>query len=329
MLIQTNKNLDFLSDEKIINLVNSILTEIDVVSSVGAHRSTTYLSVSAIEGLFDALIQLKDINASNLPTWPQYKDKIRKGVAKKFDDLTLEDKEYILRDVNALHPDFTAIYQTVRKFRNYMHPEREIRNKTPITQSIGQLTLASLNALIEQFEFTRFIANHEWKLIYGLARVPNNRTIHMPQNPGQYKSLLVSDKKAGSFKELRFRVVVPNEAIFNFIYNYFSPNKFMGARIEGRVGIDGRGSHNGRLIGSSLDSWSINAQYTANTEPDPKKQEHTVRVVMQPQTAFAIYVDNVQLILRNGTDWEYNPEGQIGFLTELVPVSIVDVEFDT
>ncbi len=74
----TNKNLDFLSNEKLINILRSVFDETDVVGISGAHRSTTYLAVSAIEGLFGELLKLLRLEPSTVPGWPT--DKNRKNI---------------------------------------------------------------------------------------------------------------------------------------------------------------------------------------------------------------------------------------------------------
>jgi hypothetical protein len=54
----TERDIEFLSNQKLIDLLRSLLDEIDVVASAGAHRSITYLAVSAIEGLFGEILNL-------------------------------------------------------------------------------------------------------------------------------------------------------------------------------------------------------------------------------------------------------------------------------
>ncbi len=67
----TNKSLEFLSNEELINILQSVLSEIDVAENVKAHRSTTYLAVSAIEGLFGELLKLLMLEPSTVPSWPK------------------------------------------------------------------------------------------------------------------------------------------------------------------------------------------------------------------------------------------------------------------
>ncbi len=318
----TNKNLDFLSNEELINVLQSVLNELDVVISAGAHRSATYLAVSAIEGLLGELIRLLRISPSTIAGhWPQYR-----GKDKGFDHLTLEDKINIFKYSGALPVSFDEnLYHTVREYRNYMHPMVELKDLRPIRQSVGQLALGCLNALIEKYESMRFVASQRWQLVGGLAQVPANNVIHMPQKPGEFISLLVSEQSAKDFRGMKFRVIIPPGAIFNFIYSYFSLNEFMGARIEGREGYKGLA---GKLKCTKWEAWTIDDQYTASSEPDPLLQEHNVEINLDSPEDFSIAVDGKYLELKR-TDWDFRPEGKIGFITEWGGVSILDLEIQT
>jgi hypothetical protein len=314
----TNKNLDFLSDEKLINILNSILDELEIVIAAGAYRSTTYLAVSAIEGLFRRLIDLLRIQPKT-PEWPQ-RDK--KGNFKALTDLSLFEMENILAANGGLPQDFENLYNPLRNYRNYMHPKLEIEDR-PINQSIGFIALACLDALIELYSPLRFVAGHQWRIIYGLAQVPENSVIHMP-HAGDHVSLLVSEKEARTFQEITFRVIVSPGTVFNFVYNYFSPDKFMAARIEGRPEY-GKSGVNGRLVCTKWRSWFISGQYIVTSEPDPQKYEHIIRVVLNPSGNFSVIADQQKLELAN-VDWGFNPAGKVGFMTELGLVSILDLE---
>jgi hypothetical protein len=100
----------------------------------------------------------------------------------------------------------------------------------------------------------------------------------------------------------------------------------MGARIEGRRRPDGRGADNGKLHCTKWRDWSITAKYTDESEPIADKREHTVRIVLDPIGTLVIIVDEVPLVLDAGSDWEFNPKGKLGFLTELGGVTVADLE---
>lgn len=300
----TDKDIEFLSNQELIDLLRSLLGEIDVVASNGAHRSTTYLAVSAIEGLFGELLTLLRIPHRA--------------------DLTLEQREQLLYDAGALPKDFEDLYKPVRRFRNYMHPDRELKNKIPIDQSTGQLALACLNALIEKYADKRFAARQVWERKHGVANVPEEKVIHMPQTVGDDISLLVSDFSADKVKEVVFKVTIPPSAVFNFVYNYFSLDKWCAARIEGREGQGGKGYDNGKILCHKWRAWAVDGRYVA--EPNPTTRQHTVRVPLDPPTGFALTVDGALLVLQAGADWAFDATGKVGFMTELGAVSVTDLE---
>lgn len=324
----TNKDIYFLSNQELIDILRSLLGELDIVAAAGAHRSTTYLAVSAIEGLFDELWKLLRVKRGVVPpeVWPKYEGGTNKDKPKEIRYLSRGDKEQILQAIDALPRDFAKLYEPVRRFRNYMHPDRELKEQTPIDQSIAQLALACLNAIIEKYSSQRFAAMQQWQLEYGLAEVLADGMISMPQIPGGRVSLLVSENQARSIQEITFDILVPPDAIFNFVYNYFSLNRFRAARIEGRVGQSGRGADNGQVLCTRWGAWAMSGRYTEDSEPDPNRRRHTMRAVLNPPDSFALMVDGKSLALDNEVGWDFDPDGKIGFMTELGPVSVVDLQ---
>lgn len=193
----TEKDIEFLSNQKLVEILQSLLDELDVVASSGAHRSTTYLAVSAIEGLFREILKLLRIESGTVPSaWPKNRD----GHYKRLDELTLNDKEKILEAAGALPKDFEKLYESARGFRNYVHPDRELKKQEPIARSVGQLALACLNAVIEKYADKRFAAMQVWERKYGVANVPEEKVIHMPQTIGDDTSFLASELSADKFK---------------------------------------------------------------------------------------------------------------------------------
>src|SRR5687768_13834831 len=126
----TNKQLDFLSNEKLIRILRSVLEELDMVASYGAHRSTTYLAVSAVEGLFGELFSLLQVEVNTVPvgTWPVYKSGKNVGKPKKVADLHLSEKIDVLSEAHALPQEFPFrdLCHRLREYRNYMHPAAEL-----------------------------------------------------------------------------------------------------------------------------------------------------------------------------------------------------------
>ena len=62
------KDIEFLSNRELVEIFRSVLNELDIVASAGAHRATTYLAVSPIEGIFGEIVKLLDIGPSTVPS---------------------------------------------------------------------------------------------------------------------------------------------------------------------------------------------------------------------------------------------------------------------
>lgn len=162
--------------------------------------------------------------------------------------------------------------------------------------------------------------------MYGLAQVPADNAIQMTQSPGDNVSVLVSELPARKFREITFRIDIPPDAIFNFVYNYYSLDQFRAARIEGREGRNGRGFHNGLVLCTKWRAWAVPGRYTNDSEPSPRQRRHTMRVVLDPPGSFTPIVDDVPLALQGGTDWEFDPQGKVWFITECGLVAVTDLE---
>lgn len=316
----SNINLEFLSNENLINILRSVLNEVDSVASHNAYRTTTYLAVSTIEGIFRELIRLFGLNSNNVPTWPKKQDKT---TPKREKDLTLKDMTQILSNEGKLPVTFADLYDRIRDYRNYMHPSAELEKMTPIDQSVAQLSVACLTALLEQYSPVRFVANYQWRLEVGNAH-PHSKDSFDIQHSGEYFALLVSELPAKNFTQIKFVVNIPSERIFNLVYNYSSKNRFMAARIDKRISSDPNW-YPGLLKCVDWRKWDIIDHYTEDSEPNFQLQEHTIQVTLSSSHSFAIVVDDVPLALKGGTPWGFDPELKIGFMSEVGMVTVKDV----
>jgi hypothetical protein len=114
----TRKDLNFLSDPELAQIIESILTEIDNLAIVQAYRSMVYLSMSTLEGILSNVLAL---NINKIRTFPSYPKKKRGGL-KDLDRLDLAEKIQIEKDLGIIAPEFFETFKKFKKFRNYMHP---------------------------------------------------------------------------------------------------------------------------------------------------------------------------------------------------------------
>jgi len=317
----TNKDVEFLSNPDLINLLRSVLRELDTAGASQAHRSATYLAVSAIEGVFGELLTLLNLTPTTAKWWP--KDR---GSPKDRCKLTLEDREKILQAENALPKSFEKLYGPVRVYRNYMHPERELRELTPIAQSVAQMALACLNALIEKYSPQRFAANHIWHVDYGFTQILSKSLIQISPKSGEKHSVLVTDLPASTFRKISFDVLMPPDTIFNFLFNYFSLDNWRAARIDAREVRSMYGKDAGLLFCNHWQAWHVIGRYVKEPKGDDLK--HSVVVRLESPRKFSIYVDGQILALRRNVDWGFDEHGRIGFMGELGPISIDNLSVD-
>ena len=321
------QKLDFLSNDDLARVLRSILEEMDLVASIGAHRSTLYLAASAIEALSGDLVKLKrleDQKAEN-PTWPV--EKVG-GQKKHLESLTFEEKLAVLEAASLLPKKSQELFQVIRQMRNYVHPDKEVRKLSDlpsVPQSRAQVAVACLNALIELYKSLRFVAGQEWRLRNGYAKIVTSdkaSTILLPAFMREKEhSILTSELQAERFQLVSFDVLIPKGFIFNFIYNYEFSRQFRGARVDGR-GRNGSGGDNGRLVFFDENHWSRDFEYSTDTEPDPESPEHTVRVTLGSRETFSIEVDGKLLVLDSGRGWDFDPTKKFGFMAEHGPVTI-------
>jgi hypothetical protein len=317
----TNKEIEFLSDEELFDVLLSVLNEIDAVARVGAHRATTYLAMSATEGIFGQILKLKKRvpTATYVPKkWPKWKK-----APKPLERMGLLERYRVLQSERLLPRGFAKVFESMIDFRNYMHPDAETADLTPIELSVAQRALSYLNAIIELYQPLRFLAGAEWELIIGKANVPEESKLRLPLPGYDPLSILVSKYPAKRFRSISFRVTIPRDGIFDFVYNFGSYRQFMAARIEGRVDQNGKGYDNGRLICENTRLWNIDAGYI--DEPNPNQSSHIVEINLRSAKTFQLIVDNKEILLEGGNAWNYDPEKRIGFMAEVNPISIADL----
>ena len=68
----TSKDLYFLSDPELAQIIRTILMEIDSLAIISAHRSMVYLSMSTLEGILSNVLAL---NINKIKTFPSYPKK--------------------------------------------------------------------------------------------------------------------------------------------------------------------------------------------------------------------------------------------------------------
>jgi hypothetical protein len=118
-----------------LDIIRTILTEIDNLAIIRAHRSMVYLSMSTLEGILSNVLAL---NINKIKTFASYPKKKRGGL-KNLDDLVLAEKIEIGKDLGIIAPEFFGTFKQFKEFRNYMHPCLRLRTRILWILVLGKL----------------------------------------------------------------------------------------------------------------------------------------------------------------------------------------------
>jgi hypothetical protein len=229
----TNKELNFLSDPELTQIIKTILTEIDDLAVIRAHRSMVYLSMSTLEGVLSNVLAL---NKNKILGFPSYPKKKKSGGLKALDKLTFDEKIKIAKDLEIITSDFLNTFNKFREFRNYMHPVLELENKQPLDIGLGQVALGLMNHTISKLERIRFIDEKIWRVISGIPiyNSSQKKIEFKLYNLLPTNSFIVTDDYTNSNVEINFELHIGDDAVFNFVYNYENEEKFNMLRFETR-----------------------------------------------------------------------------------------------
>ena len=253
----TNKDLNFLSDPELAEIIRTILTEIDSLVIMNAHRSMVYLSMSTLEGILSNVLAL-NINKIKGPNF-SYPEK-RSGALKDFDKLVLAEKIALAKDLGIIAPEFFDTFKKFKEFRNYMHPLLEVKDKHPLDIGLGQIALGLMNHTISKLEKIRFIEEKIWKVISGVPVYNSSqkqiefRLFH----PLRTHSFLVTEDYTGNNIKVDFDLHIGEDTVLNFIFNYENEERFHMLRFETR-----RNEFCGVLHCEHKYAWSLIEKYNS------------------------------------------------------------------
>lgn len=310
----TSKDLNFLSDPELAQIIKTILMEIDSLAIIRAHRSLIYLSMSTLEGILSNVLAL---NINKIKTFPSYPKK-KGGSPKDINDLKLAHKIAIAKDLQIIESDFFDTFKKFKEFRNYMHPLIELEDKHPLDIGLGQIALGLMNHTISKLEKIRFIEEKIWKVVSGVP-VYNSSQQQIEFKlfrPLRTHSFLVTEDYAGNDVKVNFDLHIGEDAVFNFIFNYENEERFHMLRFETR-----KNEFSGVLHCDHKYAWHLieeyNSKWNINTA-EPNK--------------VLIHIDSANLKLYlNGNEELSNKsipcdnKKYIGFFNEVKNVSITNL----
>jgi hypothetical protein len=309
----TNKDVHFLSDPILVEIVRGNLRELDSVVEIGAHRSMLFLAMSVVEGILSELIEQENLTRlKGLSQWPMN----RKGTAKKSkSELSVKDRLAILAAIGRLPPDFEKMYDRLWDYRNQVHLEAALRQQTPISRSVAQLSLAALNALIESNQPHRRFAGADWQVKRGIVQyVRKTDEFRIAIPPDGYPAVLTTGQWQNSDVTIEVIVHTPPGVLFGALYNFESLDRFRVIRLDKRPGVGDDGLF-------SCDAWPYwRPLYRFLKRPDATKRSHHFKIELSQSKELRVWVDDdeLQATQGNGTParWEYEPNKSVGFWIE-------------
>jgi hypothetical protein len=306
----TNKELSFLSDPELEQIIINILFEIDNLVIINAYRSMLYLSMSTLEGILSNVLLLNENKIKAFPSYP--KDK--KGQHKKREDLDLRDKIFLANKLGIIKDDYLDVSDKFRLFRNYMHPERELKEKEPLDLGLGQIALGLMNHIIIEMGKIRFIDEKIWHVLSGK---PSYNSIQAKIDFIVYRirtnSFIITDDYKGIDIEITFELHIGKHAVFNLVYNYEDEDTFNMLRFDTRIN-----ERSGILECKRKYAWKLVKEYDWEIKKD---ELNRVKVVLCQKNLTAFLNDN-ELI----RDIPCDLNKCIGFFNEVDNVSITNLE---
>lgn len=318
----TRGDLTFISDVDLRNILLERLSELQRAVSVQCNLSTIILACSTIEGIFKSLEPTfkKEIEGLKVnPDYPNYK-----GKPKRNDDLLLEDYYTIFRllDILPTIKGLEKVYNLFRDYRNFVHPQRALRNKDwPVGLGQAQMALGLLNATIDHLASYLFIGHEKFHRVSGQPDYANG-TLHLKRDRTFLHSFVVWDKAVLGDLSLSFNLELPKDSIFNFVFNFKSDANFKMIR------LDNRDNYRNHLL-HSTQKYDWVPILNIDPEKPPKKSLISVMInIDHSKQIFEFLVDNESYVFLNKKQQkvslfkEFEPNLRIGFFNEEGPVCL-------
>lgn len=308
----TSKDLHFLSDPKLAQIIRTILTEIDSLVIMNAHRSMVYLSMSTLEGILSNVLAL---NINKIKSAPFSYPKKKGGALKDFDKLVLAEKIALAKELGIIAPEFFDTFKKFKEFRNYMHPLVELEDKHPLDIGLGQIALGLMNHTISKLEKIRFIEEKIWKVISGIP-IYNSSQKQIEFRlfrPLRTHSFLVTEDYKGNNIEVNFDLHIGENAVFNFTFNYENEERFHMLRFETR-----RNEFCGVLHCEHDHAWHLIEEY--NSKWDIKTAEPNKVLIRIASNNLKLYLNGRQEL--SSISIPCDNQKCIGFFNEVSDVYI-------
>lgn len=320
----TIKNLDFIDDKNLQLILKERLDELDKVFSSNANLSSIILSISSIEGIFTHFANIFKIQIKGSPKYPKRKD----GRKKDFDKLTIEEIYKLLLEQDILKEikNFDSIYELFRNYRNFIHPQKQLKESWPVGLGQSQIAIGLLNATIDQTSKCVFLGTEIFERISGRPRYDPSKVLHLDLANVRTHSFMVLKRKIDKTLKIRFKIDLGENGVFNFVFNYFDEGNFKMLRLDNR---NSEGTPNALLYCKQPFYWEIEAEAS---DKQPPEGELSIEIFINYSTkifsfkingkAYRFFKRSNEIKLFN----ELKPSIRIGWFNEVSPVKLWNIK---
>ena len=319
------KSLDFIDDKGLQSIIEQRLIELERVFYANANFSTIILSISSIEGIFRHLANIFKNQILHSPKYPSD----TKGKKKRFDKLTIEEiyKLLLERDILPEIEEFEHIYKLFRRYRNFIHPQRQKQKAWPVGLGQAQMALGLLNATIDQISQYIFIGTEMFERISGRPRFDLSKVLHLDIAETRTHSFMLLKRKIDSNFYLKFNVDLDNNAILNFVFNFVDEGNFKMLRLDNR---DFERTPNALLYSKQKFHWNIIAEAEQKQPPSgPFDVEISINNANK-QFEFIVKGEKYQFKekIKKGLFPEFKKGLRVGWFNEEGPVKLSTIEIN-
>jgi hypothetical protein len=229
----TRKDLNFINDTDLRNILRDRLEELDRVFLVNGHCSTVFLAVGCIEGAFKHIAEIFKTEIKASSKYPKKSN----GQPKDFNDLTIDELRLLLAEQNILPniPNFEHVYNVFRNYRNFVHPQAHTRKKWELAASQAQMAVGLLNATISELADYIFIGKDRFSVIAGKPDYDSSKILTLDRTEDSaLQSFVVLDREIANTLSLSFTLDLPPGSVFNFVFNYRNDGDFKMLRLDNR-----------------------------------------------------------------------------------------------
>lgn len=222
--------------------------------------------------------------------------------------------------------NFVNIYKLFRNYRNFIHPQKQIKESWPVGIGQAQMALGLLNATIDQISKYIFIGTKIFETISGRPRYDLSNVLHLDLANIRTNSFMVSKHKIDSLIKCKFILELGEKGVFNFVFNFSDIGSFKLLRLDNRKMDNTR---NALLYCKQPFYWDFEANAE---EKNPPSGEIQVEIEINKITKIFLLKVNEKnyKFIKGGREInlfnELNPKLNIGWFNEVAPVKLTNLE---